>query len=246
MEGKSLSELQVLERQLIYAKEQMMAQAKAQYLQSKKHVLFSLFENGRVGPCDFKTHDRYVRKQVARKLVIEIVNLGLNLRDLLWLETDLLREIAERPDVFLNGHEMISHADAFLKWLQRLYMERMTITHQPPGGPKIPEEEKKTKDKSPDYQYYNIVVRHIPFECLCFRQPRLDDVHFQFRSDLLAIDLQEMIWSSRSFGIRRHHKKYRYVSGFYYMELPVDMTQPIPHLKEGAIIQVNIGERDTE
>lgn len=216
---------------------QITSKLREQYLETKKGVVFSLFEAGLVGPRDFEIKDKYVIFRVARLLVKKMMNLGLELSDLFFHESILLKQVANLGIDFLNRRGTLEQGIAVLKWFEALWKMYAGSSSAPPGGPEVISEHKLKGGAQ--YTYRRITVRHISFPC--FGKPKVTDMPFMFRSDLNAYDLREMLYQSQPLMFGHHYQYYTFVSGLYYNGIELKMSQKIPDLRDNAIIKVKIG-----
>lgn len=204
------------------------------YLESNKETLFKLFQDGLIGPADFKIQDRFVLRQVARKLVVRLVRGELNLHNLWSNESDLLKHIAKNLCDFLN-HDTPSTDQgwAVIRWFEKVWQAWCHENKGPPGGLALEEKTPET-----EYEYFRIRLVHVKPHFCCFGTPKLRGIQFMFRSDLLGYDLYEMMQEANAFGVGSS----RYQVQLYYDGLPVEMKTRIPALMDGGVIDVYLSK----
>lgn len=233
-----MSSVAEIERQCQVQREILMQQLgmREKYISLKRGDLLKLFEDGTVSPKDFEVKDRFVRMQVAKLLVKRMSNRGIAMEKLIRFATFDAKSSLD----FLNSIDAVEQAEEILKWFERF--SETNRQEGPPGGLALREE---SKASSAGPEYVRVVVRHAPTKACClFDRSKLAFVTFAFRSDLRAIDLQEMLYCSKSFGIGMRRSKRRYVTGFLLDGARLEMSERIPSLVDGIVVDVAIGIED--
>ena len=125
----SIRELWAVERKLEETKIRITEELKRKYFETKKDDIYRMFDDGIVGPIDFKVKDSLTLRQVAKKLIIELSNRKFNLKNLFAYECETLKHIGDHRLSFLNDEKTDNKEGLVLmKWFENLWIERDTAS----------------------------------------------------------------------------------------------------------------------